>query len=137
MVLLHTLFLVSCVSEVWVLGREAAAWLAAVMLAMLAGAMALRYWVIATLGRRWTTRVVCQPGAPLIEAGPFRYLRHPNYLAVVTEIAALPMVHGAWLTALVFSALNAALLRVRIRVEENVLPPRAATAARPVRRGRE
>ena len=65
--------------------------------------MALRYWAIATLGERWNTRVIVVPGAPAVTAGPYRFLRHPNYLAVVVEVAALPLVHGAWLTALVAS----------------------------------
>jgi methyltransferase len=87
-------------------------------------AFALRMWVISTLGGRggrWTTRIVVLPGAPLISAGPYRWLRHPNYLAVVLEIVSLPLVHTAWLTALVFSLLDGFLLRVRIRAEEEAL----------------
>jgi methyltransferase len=95
--------------------------LAAAMLLLLLLAAALRWWVIATLGERWTTRVVWVPGRRLATDGPFRYLRHPNYVAVATEIVALPLVHTAWLTALVFSLGNALLLRHRIAVEESVL----------------
>ena len=91
------------------------------MLALVAGAMALRYWAIATLGGRWTTRVVYVPGDTLVTTGPYRFLRHPNYVAVVTEIGAIPLVHTAWLTALVFTIANAALLARRIRVEEGLL----------------
>ena len=91
------------------------------MLVALTVSMALRYWVIATLGRRWTTRVFCLPGEPVIAGGPFRHLRHPNYLAVVMEIFALPMVHTAWMTAIVFSLANGLLLRRRVRVEEEGL----------------
>lgn len=118
MVLLHTLFPASCLAEVWFLGRPLHPALAVPMLAALVASTALRYWVISTLGRQWTTRVFCLPGRPLVEDGPFRYLRHPNYLAVVVEIFALPMVHTAWLTALVFSIANGLLLKRRIRAEE-------------------
>lgn len=121
MVLQHSLFLASCLVEVWWWARPFFPMLAVAMLVALAMSMALRYWVIVTLGRRWTTRVYCLPGEPLIRSGPFRYLRHPNYLAVAVEIAALPMVHTAWVTALVFSLANSLLLARRIRVEEEGL----------------
>jgi methyltransferase len=118
MVALHTAWLISCVLEVWLLDRPFIPWLGATALAVFLGAFVLRYWVISTLGERWTTRIVCLPGVPLITGGPYRWLRHPNYLAVVLEIVSLPLVHTAWLTALVFSLLDAVLLRVRIRAEE-------------------
>lgn len=82
---------------------------------------ALRVWVIASLGRFWTTRVITLPGAPLVQRGPYRWFRHPNYAVVVLEIAVLPLAFGAWQIALVFSALNAALLAHRIRVETRAL----------------
>jgi acyl carrier protein len=91
------------------------------MLVLLGGASALRHWVIRALRGRWTTRVLFVPGDPLITDGPFRWLRHPNYLAVAVEMAALPLVHCAWLTALVFTGANAVLLRRRIRVEEALI----------------
>ena len=84
-------------------------------------ATGLRYWAIGTLGRCWNTRIVVVPGAPPVVGGPFRFLRHPNYLAVILEIAFLPLLHGAWITAAVFSLANAALLRVRIAAEERAL----------------
>lgn len=121
MVVQHTLFLVSCVAEVWWLERPFYPVLGISMLAALGFSMALRYWVIVTLDRRWTTRVFCLPGEPVITSGPFRFLRHPNYLAVVIEIVALPMVHTAWWTALVFSVTNGWLLTHRIRAEEEGL----------------
>lgn len=121
MVALHAAWLISCVLEVWLLDRPFLPWLGAAALAVFLGAFALRYWVISTLGERWTTRIVCLPGVPLITGGPYRWLRHPNYLAVVLEIVSLPLVHTAWLTALVFSLLDAFLLRVRIRAEEEGL----------------
>lgn len=87
---------------------------------------AARLWVIGSLGRYWTTRVLTVPGAPLIERGPYRFMRHPNYLVVAAEIAVLPLAFGAWEVAVVFSALNGLLLWYRIRVEEEALAPRRA-----------
>lgn len=121
MVALHVAFLLSCPAEVWWLGRPFFPPLAGAALAVLAGASVLRYWTLRTLGPRWSTRVLVPPGEPPVVGGPYRYLRHPNYLAVVLEIAALPLVHAAWATALLFSAANAVLLRVRIRAEEAAL----------------
>ena len=94
--------------------------------AFVATASALRWWVMATLGWRWTTRVVAIPGLPLVTGGPFRWLRHPNYLAVAVEVAALPLAVGAWITAIAGTLLNAVLLlAVRIPCEEAALgvPP--------------
>jgi len=121
MVLLHTLFLISCPLEVWLLGRPSLPALGIPMLVLAVLATGLRYWVIRTLDGRWTTRIVVLPGVPPVTGGPYRLLRHPNYLAVITEMFALPLVHTAWITAIVFSALNAAVLRVRIRAEEEAL----------------
>ncbi|MFL6197541.1 MAG: isoprenylcysteine carboxyl methyltransferase family protein [Thermoanaerobaculia bacterium] len=121
MVAVHSVWLISCLAEVWLLDRPFIPWLGALALAVFLGAFALRYWVISTLGERWTTRIVCLPGVPPITGGPYRWLRHPNYLAVILEIVSLPLVHTAWLTALVFSLLDAILLRVRIRAEEEGL----------------
>ncbi|GIW35414.1 isoprenylcysteine carboxyl methyltransferase family protein [Meiothermus sp.] len=85
-------------------------------------AQGLRYWAIRSLGRYWNTRIVIVPGAQRIEAGPYRYLRHPNYLAVALELLSLPLVFNAWITALVASLLNAMLLLlVRIPTEERAL----------------
>ena len=83
-----------------------------------------RIWVIASLGPYWTTRIITLPGAPLVRAGPFRYLRHPNYLLVAAEIAVLPLAFGAFAIAAAFSALNLMLIARRIRIEERVLAPR-------------
>jgi methyltransferase len=82
---------------------------------------ALRWWCVATLGHRWNTLVIVLPQAPLIRRGPYRWLHHPNYVAVVVEGAALPLVHTAWLTAAFFTLANALLLTVRIRVENAAL----------------
>ena len=118
MVALHTALLISCPVEVWLLRRPFVPFLAASMLVLLVLAGALRWWVIQTLDGRWTTRIVVLPGVPPVVGGPYRFLRHPNYLAVILEIFSLPMIHSAWLTAIVFSLADALLLRVRIRAEE-------------------
>ncbi len=121
MVSLHTVWILACPLEVLVLGRPFIAPLGWPMLALLMSTMALRYWAIRSLGDRWTTRIVAVPEEPAVRRGPYRFMRHPNYLAVVLEIFALPLVHSAWLTASVFSILNAWLLVVRIRSEERAL----------------
>jgi methyltransferase len=121
MVLLHATFLPACVAEVWFLHRPLDLVVAVVAGAFLAGAMLLRFWTIDTLGERWCTRVIVVPGLEAVTSGPFRFVRHPNYLAVVVEMAAIPLVHGAWLTAVTYSAANAIVLAVRIRAEERAL----------------
>ena len=83
-----------------------------------------RAWVLVSLGRYWTTRVISVPGAPLVRRGPYRLMRHPNYLVLAGEIAVLPLAFGAWKIALAFSLANAALLAWRIRVEDAALAPR-------------
>jgi methyltransferase len=80
-----------------------------------------RLWVIATLGSRWTTRIIVVPGMPLVQSGPYRFVRHPNYMVVIAEIALLPLVFGLWPIALIFTVLNAAVLAVRIREENEAL----------------
>lgn len=121
MVALHTGILVAAPAEVFLLDRPWLPWLGWTALALVAATMALRYWAIATLGDRWTTRIFVVPGEGPVTGGPYRYLRHPNYLAVVLEVLALPLVHTAWLTAGVASVLNVWMLRVRIRAEEAAL----------------
>jgi methyltransferase len=80
-----------------------------------------RIWVLVSLGRRWTTRIIILPEAALVRRGPYRWVNHPNYLVVIAEIAVLPLVFGLWQIALIFSALNAAVLTVRIREENRAL----------------
>lgn len=121
MVVLHTGLLAGMLVEAWVRRPEVPAALAWSMFALALASQALRWWCIATLGRRWSTRVIVVPGLPPVTGGPYRFLRHPNYVAVVVEGIALPLIHGAWITAVVFTVLNALLLRVRIRVEEQAL----------------
>lgn len=130
MVALHTAFLVAAPLEVVLLERPFLPWLGWPMLALAAAAMALRYCAIAALGARWNTRVIVVPGAPAVDSGPYRFLRHPNYLAVIVEMVALPLVHTAWLTALAFSLLNALVLRARIAREEDALARHSAYRAR-------
>lgn len=123
MAAVHAALLVSCVVEVAVADRPFVPWLGWPMLALVILTQGMRWWCIATLGRQWNTRVIVVPGMPLVTSGPYRWLRHPNYVAVAVEVAALPLVHTAWVTALVFSAANAALLAVRIPVESRALAP--------------
>jgi methyltransferase len=94
------------------------------LLALYAGLQVLRVWTIASLGRFWTTRILTLPEAPLVRRGPYRWVRHPNYLVVIAEIAVLPLAFGAVGIALIFSAANLILLAVRIRAEEAALAPR-------------
>jgi methyltransferase len=121
MVTLHTALLLGCLVEVNAFDRPFVAWLGWPMLFVVAAAQALRWWCIRTLGPQWNIRVVVVPGLPLVRSGPYRWLRHPNYVAVVAEGVALPLVHDAWLTALVFTVLNSGLLVVRIRCENRML----------------
>lgn len=121
MVALHTALLVGAGLEVLLADRPFLAWLGWPMLALLISAQSLRWWCIATLGRRWNTRIVVIAGAPLSSAGPYRWVRHPNYVAVIAEGIALPLIHTAWLTALIFTGLNAWLLTVRIKAENTAL----------------
>lgn len=130
---LHTLFLLCCGVEVLFLHRAFPPVLGWLALAGCGLAQGLRYWAIATLGPRWNVRVIVLPGAPPVTGGPYRFIRHPNYVAVVLEILLLPLVHGAYLTAIAFTLANAALLAVRIRAEERALGAAYANAfaARP------
>ena len=121
MVVLHTGLLVGALVEAYVRDPVVPAWLAWSMLVVVLLTQALRWWCIATLGRRWNTRVIIVPGLPPVTGGPYRFMSHPNYVAVVVEGIALPLVHAAWITAVVFTVLNAVLLTVRIRVENAAL----------------
>ncbi len=121
MVLLHTGLLAGAVAEVWWAQRPFIPALGWPMLAVVVAAQGLRWWCIATLGRQWNTRILVVPGLPRITGGPYRLVPHPNYVAVVAEGVALPLVHTAWVTALAFTLLNAALMRVRITAENAAL----------------
>lgn len=121
MVALHTGLLLGCVLEVWLGGRPFLPALGWPMLVLVLASQVLRWWCIRTLGPQWNTRVIVVPGLGRVAGGPYRFLSHPNYVAVVVEGFALPLVHTAWLTALVFSLLNAVLVTVRIRIENTAL----------------
>jgi methyltransferase len=121
MVVLHTGFLVGALVEVWLRRPAFVPALGWTMLALVLAAQALRWWCISTLGHQWNTRVIVVPGLARVTGGPYRFLSHPNYVAVVIEGFALPLVHSAWITALVFTLCNAVLLWVRIRVEDRAL----------------
>ena len=121
MVILHTGLLLGCLAEVFWLDRPFLPMLGWPMLAVVIAAQALRWWCIATLGQQWNTRVVVVPGAPRVTGGPYRLMSHPNYIAVIVEGIALPLVHSAWITACVFTVLNAVLLTTRINTENAAL----------------
>lgn len=127
MVALHTALLLGCLVEVRLADRPFTPLFGWAMVTLVAAAQGLRWWCVRTLGHRWNTRVIVVPGLPLVTGGPYRLLRHPNYVAVAAEGLALPLVHGAWVTAVLFTVLNAALMAVRVRCEEAALT--AASAA--------
>lgn len=123
MVALHSGLLVGALLEARLAGRRPRRGLMVPMLGVLAGSQALRWWCIGALGPQWNTRIVVVPGMPVVRRGPYRWAgtrwsRHPNYVAVVAEGIALPLVGSAWVTAAAFTALNLPLLAVRIRAEE-------------------
>ncbi|MEV3904281.1 isoprenylcysteine carboxyl methyltransferase family protein [Mycobacterium sp. NPDC050551] len=117
----HALLLVSCLVEVYGGHRPFIPWLGWPMVAVVVASTIVRWWCVATLGRHWNPRLIVIPGAPLVRRGPYRWLHHPNYTAVAAEVAALPLVHSAWLTAIVFTVVNALVLTVRIRAENVAL----------------
>ncbi|MBN6050975.1 hypothetical protein JYK22_03425 [Nonomuraea sp. RK-328] len=131
MVALHTGLLAGAPLEVALADRPFLPVLGWPMLALVVAAQALRWWCITALGPRWNTQVIVVPGLPLVTRGPYRFgwLRHPNYVAVVVEGAALPLVHTAWITALAFTVLNAVLMVVRIRCENAALATAGGRAA--------
>ncbi len=130
MVALHTAFLLGCVLEPILARRAFVPALGIPMLALALLAQGIRWWAIGTLGVHWNTRVIVLPGAPRIAGGPYRFFPHPNYVAVVLEGIALPLIHSAWITALAFTLLNAWLLAVRIRTEDDALSTMVPSRAR-------
>lgn len=141
----HAALLLACPVEVWALDRQWWPPLGVPMLGVLAATMGLRYWVIATLGESWNVRVVVVPGDPPVTRGPFRYVRHPNYLAVALEVPALALVHGAWLVGAGFGLANLLVLApgtlprtssgklrrqeaLRLHLSGALQPPRKVTA---------
>jgi methyltransferase len=121
MVLLHTGILASCLVEAWSAPRPVIPALSVAALALVLGASVLRWWVIATLGLHWNVRIMASLSLGVVAEGPYRFVRHPNYVAVFVELAALPLVHGAYLTAALGAAAHVWVLAQRIRAEEAVL----------------
>jgi methyltransferase len=119
-VAIHALWLVSTLVEGLLRGPEAPAWWPLPLAAFLL-VQPLRYWAIFSLGVNWNTRVLVVPGGKLVRSGPYRYFPHPNYIVVVVEVLTFPLIFGAWITAVVFSLLNAAMLYVRIQTENRAL----------------
>ncbi|MEQ9362735.1 MAG: isoprenylcysteine carboxylmethyltransferase family protein [Leptospirales bacterium] len=125
MKLVHTLWFAAMIAEVLLLDRLLESRLdwtlaTAAFAATLAG-QSLRYAAIRTLGERWSVRIITVPDSPAVAGGIYRYIRHPNYLGVILEIAAVPLIHGAYITAIVFTILNAVVLWIRIGAEERAL----------------
>lgn len=121
MVALHVGLIAAPAFEVVLLERPFALWLCLIAGAVLLVATALRVWTLRTIGRAWNVRVVVPEDDAIATTGPYRWIRHPNYLVVILEIASLPLLHGAWLSALGLSLLNAAVLARRIHTEEQAL----------------
>jgi len=119
-VAIHTLWLVSTLVEGLVRGPEPPVWWPVPLAAFLL-VQPLRYWAIFSLGVNWNVRVLVVPGGKLVRRGPYRYFPHPNYVVVAVEVLTFPLIFGAWITAIVFSLLNAALLYVRIHTENRAL----------------
>ena len=124
MVAVHALWLIA----LWVFGRHQTVNIAALVVYL--ALQGLRFWVMQTLGARWTTRIIVLPGETLVSAGPYRYLAHPNYAVVAGEIATLPLVLGLPWLALLFTILNTMVLLVRIRAENRALGPSRSPTAR-------
>jgi methyltransferase len=121
MVAVHSAWLISCLAEVWLFDRPVHRGLLFVALLTFCAGQALRLCAMHALGARWTVKVLTVPREPPIDAGVFRFVRHPNYLGVILEVAALPLIHSAYLTAVLFSIGNGVLLYHRIRAEEQAL----------------
>jgi len=120
MVSLHVLFFISLVMEVQLLGRQAPIWFWFPLCFFLA-AQGVRIWAIRSLGEFWNTKIIILKNAGLVTQGPYRWIRHPNYLIVSVEILTLPLVFNAYLTAILFSILNAVILSIRVPLEEQAL----------------
>ena len=119
-VAIHTLWLVSTLVEGLLRGPEPPVWWPVPLAAFLL-VQPLRYWAIFSLGVNWNVRILVVPGSKLVRSGPYRYFPHPNYVVVVVEVLTFPLIFGAWITAIAFSLLNAALLYVRIQTENRAL----------------
>lgn len=121
MVVIHVFLLGGALLEVWLFRPILIPILSWIMLLLAIASQALRWWCISSLGKRWNTLIVIIPGKPLSKSGPYKWFKHPNYVAVIVEGCVLPMVGFAWRTAIIFSILNAAVLTARIRSENAAL----------------
>jgi len=121
MVVLHAGILCGSIAEAWLTARPVMPWLAATALALVFAASLLRWWVIATLGPHWNVKIMASLSLGVVTGGPYRFVRHPNYVAVFVELLALPLVHGAYVTAVLGGAAHLWVLAQRIRAEEEVL----------------
>ncbi len=121
MVLVHAAVLVGAAVEVVLLHRPLISWLAITMGTLFVLANALRWWVIRTLAEHWNVEVMASSPVGVVTSGPYKWVRHPNYVAVVAELFSLPMIHTAWITALAGTVANLEILRRRLRVEDGVL----------------
>ncbi len=119
-VVMHILFFISLFAEYYYSERVLNKfWI--IFLILFIAAQGLRYWAIISLGSMWNTRIIIVPGSPLVKHGPYKYFKHPNYMAVITELAVIPFMFSCFITAVVFSSVNLFLLKRRIEIEENVL----------------
>jgi len=119
-VAMHTIFFLSFIAEYYIFRRSLNT-LWPLLLLILLTAEVLRYWAILSLGRYWNTKVLVIPGTSLVSKGPYKYIRHPNYLAVVIEIAVIPLIFSCYITSALFTLFNLIVLRRRIRIEESAL----------------
>lgn len=119
-VMMHIMFLISLCTEVLYFGREPASWWW-IPFSLFVGAQIVRFWSLSSLGRFWNTRIIILPNAEVVTKGPYRFIRHPNYVIVAIEILTLPLLFQAYFTAILFSIVNTFLLMVRIQQEEAAL----------------
>jgi len=134
MVAFHAALLLACVAEPAAWPEPWPAAVAFPAAGLVLAAQALRWWAVSALGGRWSTRILVVPGTSPVRSGPYRWLRHPNYLAVILEVAALPLASGAWRTAITAGVVNAGILAVRVRAEEAAMGKTWASAFRGVPR---
>ena len=120
MVSMHIGFFISLLAEVFLFGRSLSpAWI--LFLVVFLMTQVARIWCLTSLGKFWNTKIIILPGADVVQKGPYKWIRHPNYVIVTTELLVLPLMFGAYITALIFTLLNAWMLSVRIPAEEKAL----------------
>lgn len=119
-VIMHILFFISLFTEKFYFARSLNKYWV-IFLILFIAAQFLRYWAIVSLGNLWNTRIIIVPGSKLVKYGPYKYFKHPNYMAVITELAVIPFMFSCFYTAVLFSSINLILLKRRIEIEENAL----------------